>query len=79
MLQALLLVWEMAPSTLWWVYLKTCSAVGLSTTPIEGLFEDYAAPNKIVNHVTVDHEVPLTFWRAVGHSYTAIREGIHDG
>ena len=45
---------------------------------IEGLFEDYAAPNKIVNHVTVDHEVPLTFWRAVGHSYTD-REGIHDG
>jgi isoquinoline 1-oxidoreductase/isoquinoline 1-oxidoreductase beta subunit len=38
---------------------------------IEGLCEDYAAPNKIVNHVTVDHEVPLTFWLAVGHSYTA--------
>ena len=38
---------------------------------IEGLCEDYAAVNKQVEHVTVEHDVPLTFWRSVGHSYTA--------
>ncbi|XOV86519.1 MAG: molybdopterin cofactor-binding domain-containing protein [Pseudomonadota bacterium] len=38
---------------------------------IEGLYEDYAAGSKQVSHVTVEHGVPLTFWRSVGHSYTA--------
>ncbi len=38
---------------------------------IEGLFEDYDQPNTRVTHMTVDHELPLTFWRSVGHSYTA--------
>jgi CO/xanthine dehydrogenase Mo-binding subunit len=38
---------------------------------IEGLAEDYDFPNREVLHVTVDHGLPLTFWRAVGHSYTA--------
>ena len=38
---------------------------------IEGLHEDYDLPNRQVNHITVDHGLPLTFWRAVGHSYTA--------
>ena len=38
---------------------------------IEGLYEDYDFVNTKVNHVTVDHDVPLTFWRSVGHSYTA--------
>ena len=37
----------------------------------EGLFEDYDQPNTRVTHMTVDHELPLTFWRAVGHSYSA--------
>ena len=32
----------------------------------EGLFEDYDQPNTRVTHMTVDHELPLTFWRAVG-------------
>lgn len=38
---------------------------------IEGLFEDYDTPNLKVLHTTIDHGVPLTFWRSVGHSYTA--------
>lgn len=38
---------------------------------LEGLFEDYDAENKRVAHNTVDHGLPLTFWRSVGHSYTA--------
>ena len=37
----------------------------------EGLFEDYDQGNTRVTHMTVDHGLPLTFWRAVGHSYTA--------
>ena len=40
-------------------------------TSIEGLYEDYDFPNRAVTHVTVDHDFPLTFWRSVGHSYTA--------
>ncbi len=43
----------------------------IDPTSIEGLFEDYDWPNRAVNHVTVDHGLPLTFWRSVGHSYTA--------
>ncbi len=38
---------------------------------IEGLYEDYDFANRAVSHVTVDHGFPLTFWRSVGHSYTA--------
>ena len=38
---------------------------------IEGLYEDYDTPNRLVSHVTMDHGLPLTFWRSVGHSYTA--------
>lgn len=38
---------------------------------IEGLYEDYDFDNLKVTHTTVDHGVPLTFWRSVGHSYTA--------
>ena len=37
----------------------------------EGLFEDYDHANTRVTHLTVDHDLPLTFWRSVGHSYTA--------
>ncbi len=38
---------------------------------IEGLYEDYDFPNREVRHVTVNHGLPLTFWRSVGHSFTA--------
>ncbi|MBX2881263.1 MAG: xanthine dehydrogenase family protein molybdopterin-binding subunit [Granulosicoccus sp.] len=38
---------------------------------IEGLYEDYDFANRAVTHITVDHDFPLTFWRSVGHSYTA--------
>ena len=38
---------------------------------IEGLYEDYDTPNREVRHVTINHGLPLTFWRSVGHSYTA--------
>ena len=38
---------------------------------IEGLHEDYDFEHLKVTHATVDHGVPLTFWRSVGHSYTA--------
>jgi isoquinoline 1-oxidoreductase beta subunit len=37
----------------------------------EGLGDDYDFPNRVVRHVTQEHGVPLTFWRSVGHSYTA--------
>jgi len=37
---------------------------------VEGLFEDYDAPHKSVDHVTVDPGLPLGFWRSVGHSYS---------
>ncbi|MEM7221015.1 MAG: xanthine dehydrogenase family protein molybdopterin-binding subunit [Pseudomonadota bacterium] len=38
---------------------------------IEGLFEDYDLPNREVIHATMDHGLPVTFWRSVGHSYTS--------
>jgi isoquinoline 1-oxidoreductase/isoquinoline 1-oxidoreductase beta subunit len=38
---------------------------------IEGLAEDYDTSSHQVRHTTVDHGLPLTFWRSVGHSYTA--------
>jgi isoquinoline 1-oxidoreductase/isoquinoline 1-oxidoreductase beta subunit len=46
---------------------------------VEGLAEDYDTANKTVHHVTVEHDVPLTFWRSVGHSYTSFaKEGMVD-
>ena len=38
---------------------------------VEGLHETYDFANRLVSHATVDHGLPLTFWRSVGHSYTA--------
>ena len=38
---------------------------------IEGLADDYDLPNRSVTHYSLDHGLPLTFWRSVGHSYTA--------
>lgn len=43
---------------------------------IEGLYEDYDCPNREVHHVTLDHGLPLTFWRSVGHSFTAFAKEI---
>lgn len=37
----------------------------------EGLAEDYDLPDREVRNVAVNHGLPLTFWRGVGHSYTA--------
>jgi len=37
---------------------------------VEGLFEDYDASHKSVDHVTVDPGLPLGFWRSVGHSFS---------
>ncbi len=37
---------------------------------VEGLHETYDLPHREISHVTVDHGLPLTFWRSVGHSYT---------
>ncbi len=38
---------------------------------IEGLFEDYDLPNREITHVTRNHSVPVSYWRSVGHSFTA--------
>ncbi|MGV6807009.1 MAG: xanthine dehydrogenase family protein molybdopterin-binding subunit, partial [bacterium] len=38
---------------------------------VEGLWEDYDLPNREVSHVTIEHGMPNTFWRSVGHSFTA--------
>lgn len=39
-------------------------------TSVEGLFEDYDADHKSVDHVTVDPGLPIGFWRSVGHSFS---------
>ncbi len=38
---------------------------------VEGLYEDYDASNKDVQHTTVDPGLPLGYWRSVGHSFSA--------
>jgi isoquinoline 1-oxidoreductase beta subunit len=57
----------------WMVGLTTTAMDGwvVDTSSIEGLREDYDVENYEVTHVTQDHGLPLTFWRSVGHSYTA--------
>jgi len=45
-------------------------------TSIEGLHEDYDWPNREVRHVTYSHGLPVTFWRSVGHSYTAFAKEV---
>ncbi len=57
------------------------SVVGLADTTlsnwmvdgssVEGLAGDYDFPNRVTEHVTVNHGLPLGYWRSVGHSYTA--------
>ena len=39
-------------------------------TSVEGLYEDYDAPNKSADHVTADPGLPIGAWRSVGHSYS---------
>ena len=54
---------------------------GLSVdeSSIEGLHEDYDAPHKYVQHVTVDPGLPVGFWRSVGHSFSGFfKEGMMD-
>ena len=43
----------------------------IDPSSIEGLIDDYDLPNKQIRHISIDHKMPLTFWRSVGHSYTA--------
>jgi len=38
---------------------------------VEGLHENYSFTNVRVKNTSVDHGVPLTFWRSVGHSNNA--------
>lgn len=38
---------------------------------VEGLHETYSLPSYRVSHASVDHGLPTTFWRSVGHSYTS--------
>ena len=40
-------------------------------TSVEGLADDYDLPNRVVEHTTVNHGLPLGYWRSVGHSYTS--------
>jgi CO/xanthine dehydrogenase Mo-binding subunit len=37
---------------------------------VEGLYEDYDAPHKSSDHVTVDPGLAIGPWRSVGHSYS---------
>jgi len=48
------------------------NAMGPDKTTVEGAFDQpYDIPNLQVTHQAVDLPVPVGFWRAVGHSYTA--------
>ncbi|MCP5178938.1 MAG: xanthine dehydrogenase family protein molybdopterin-binding subunit [Pseudomonadales bacterium] len=40
-------------------------------TSTEGLADDYDAAHRRVTQTTVNHGIPVTFWRSVGHSHTA--------
>ena len=43
----------------------------IDSASIEGLYENYDFPNREARHVTVNHGLPLMYWRSVGHSFTA--------
>ena len=43
----------------------------VDSASVEGLAENYDFPNRSVHHVTVNHGLPLMYWRSVGHSFTA--------
>jgi len=55
---------------------KATSGWVVDGASVEGLSEDYDLPNHEVEHVTKDHGLPLTFWRSVGHSYTAFAKEV---
>lgn len=38
---------------------------------VEGLSADYSFDNEDIRHITVDHGLPVSYWRSVGHSFTA--------
>jgi CO/xanthine dehydrogenase Mo-binding subunit len=44
--------------------------MAVDESSVEGLYEDYDAANKSVEHVTVDPGLPVGFWRSVGHSFS---------
>lgn len=48
----------------------------IDSASIEGLCENYDFPNREARHVTVNHGLPLMFWRAVGHSFTAFAKEV---
>lgn len=41
------------------------------SSSVEGLHENYDFANVLIKNSSVDHPVPLTFWRSVGHSNNA--------
>jgi len=43
---------------------------------IEGLAEGYDLPNREVEAFSIDHGLPLTFWRSVGHSNNAFSKEV---
>jgi isoquinoline 1-oxidoreductase/isoquinoline 1-oxidoreductase beta subunit len=43
----------------------------VDASSVEGLHETYSLPSYTVSHASVDHGLPTTFWRSVGHSYTS--------
>jgi isoquinoline 1-oxidoreductase/isoquinoline 1-oxidoreductase beta subunit len=43
----------------------------IDSASIEGLSENYDFPNREARHVTINHGLPLMYWRSVGHSFTA--------
>ena len=45
--------------------------LSVDSSSVEGLHENYDFPNSRVSNLSVDHGVPLTFWRSVGHSGNA--------
>lgn len=48
----------------------------IDESSIEGLSANYDLPNSEVRHVTVNHGLPLMYWRAVGHSFSAFAKEV---
>ncbi len=69
-----LLPTAVSDGTIDWVVGVADSAMSgwvVDASSVEGIAEDYDISSHQVRHTTVDHGLPLTFWRSVGHSYTA--------
>ena len=43
----------------------------VDSSSVEGLTGGYVVPNQSIHHVSVDHGVPVGFWRSVGHAFSA--------